>query len=110
MTLNRSKMTAGHEALTALKSGSLLKKKWMGSVDTREAPAMTKTERLIRCRMQDGKVVVHYHHKVLYSVTVLPKDRHLHSSAGFAMSYVVCCAEIFSRCANASGVKCASHF
>lgn len=56
---------AGHEALKALESGALLRKKWLGSADAREAPTMTKTERLIRCRMQDGKVVVHYHHKVL---------------------------------------------
>ena len=56
--------SAGHDALKALEKGSMLRKKWMGQIDASEAPAMAKTERLIRCRLHDGKVVLHYHHKV----------------------------------------------
>lgn len=55
---------AGHEALKALEVGTLLRKKWIGTADVKEAPSVAKTERLIKCRLENGKVILHYHHKV----------------------------------------------
>ncbi len=57
-------MCAGHEALQALEKGSLMRKKWVGTTSAEAANQSQKTERLIRCRVENNRVVLHYHHQV----------------------------------------------
>lgn len=54
----------GHEALRVLQKGTVLKKKWLENKDANEAQQTQKTERLIRCRVENNKVVLHYNHQV----------------------------------------------
>ena len=64
IALSRSIVFAGHEALEVLQKGSLLRKKWLENNDANEAQQIQKTERLIRCRVENNKVVLHYYHQV----------------------------------------------
>ena len=55
---------AGHDALHALQKGATLRKKWVSSTSAADAAQVPKTERLIRCRIEGSKVVLHYYHQV----------------------------------------------
>lgn len=60
----RVQKSAGKDALQVLQRGSLLRKKWLGNSDAAEAQQSQKTERLIRCRVENNRVVLHYYHQV----------------------------------------------
>lgn len=64
-------LPAGHEALEVLKKGSVLRKKWLETNDAAEAQQSQKTERLIRCRVENNRVVLHYYHQVSFTLKII---------------------------------------
>jgi len=87
---------AGHEALQALEKGSVMRKKWVGSTSAEAANHTQKTERLIRCRVENNRVLLHYHHQV-------PPPSPDYSFSTCELSSLMLCATNVERCVGGRG-------